>query len=168
MAGRKPQAWLLITRLALWRQFKAEGEWAFHKYSMPRASEIRPGDLGFVYLTKENARKSGMIVAVVRDTGRLSMGGSTSLAVQEFYPYKLAFHLVADLVPVIPFPDLVPRLEFIKRKERYGVYLQGKSAIRLSENDAAVLATSVSGSMRGSGQRRELLPLERREIAADG
>lgn len=130
-------AWLLVTRRGLWATFFADHEWAFHRYSMPRARKLRKGDIAFVYLTKGPRSNPNCIAAVLRISSEGYIKPTRETA--EFYPFRVPFETIASLEPAIEFPPLVPRMEFIKRKDHYGTSLQGKSAIPLGEADVKVI-----------------------------
>lgn len=139
--------WLVITSLGKWRAFQEAGCWAFHLYSMKRAAKIAPGDLGVVYLTQERNLPAGRLVALIEfcQKGRLMSAGPPF---ESFYPFLVPFRLVQSRDSLVLFSTLVPQLSFILRKDRYGPYLQGKSAIRLSSNDARLLVGAVRANRK--------------------
>lgn len=151
MAEVSLQAWLLVTRRGMWAQFLSDRRWAFHRHSMPRARELARGDLGIVYLTKEGAHSPSRLAAVVRVSAPGQMGEEQEGS--DFYPYKVPFEVLAELEPNVEFTALVPRLEFITSKQRYGVFLQGKSAMRLSGGDTRVVLEAALGAAHGQGKR---------------
>jgi hypothetical protein len=156
------RAWLLITRQGLWTQFSDDGAWAFHQHARRRALELRAGDIAFVYLTKQTVRTPSAVAAVVI----ISDGGAESAALDttsRFYSYKVPFELLSEVRPRVEFPELVPYLGFITRKDRYGVFLQGKSAILLRPEDAGVVARAALAAgvdRRAKAALRSLIQLE--------
>lgn len=145
--------WILITRESLWRQFRLNGAWAFHRFSMSTAKRIRRGDVAFVYLTRESERIPGRIVSAVT-----IVAPGQSLPAEEsrleFYPYRVPFRVLADLSPYLEFTDVVGSLEFITRKAQYGLFLQGKSAIPLSLADAEAVLSAATERVPGSARKR--------------
>jgi predicted RNA-binding protein len=138
--------WLLVTRQGLWDEFKSRSSWSFHRQSLRQAQRIRAGDLGIVYLTKQGSRTGGQdfsrisaVVELEEEVRAPTEAGSPAT----FYPYVLRFHVVHEPRAPVPFLRLVPLLAFIKRKDRYGVFLQGKSAILLSSEDAETMLRSL-------------------------
>ena len=133
--------------------FRANREWAFHRHSLRRARELRTGDIGFVYLTKDGVLSPNCIAAVaeVAGPGHLDPAGFEA----EFYPYRVPFKVIAEFHPEIAFPPLVPSIQFLRRKDRYGVFLQGKSAINLNKHDSRELLRSALAA--SSRRQREAL-----------
>jgi hypothetical protein len=125
---------------------------------------LREGDVGFVYFTKESARAPNGIAAVLQVTseGRVTERGEAS----DFYFYKVPFEVVFSLDSVIDFAALAPSLSFVKRKERYGVFLQGKSAIRLNQADVREIYAAIQKVIRPS-QRRVLARRVHFEVQSD-
>ena len=159
--GEPHNTWLMVTRQALWDQFKTEGEWAFHHQSTPQARRIAPGDLGVVYLTKHGTHSPSRIVGLVEFTqaGRPSISPD---AVEAFYPFHVPFRLLVSLREPVEFATLALRLQFTGGRARYGVFLQGKSAIRLSAADASTISMAVESSsgrqIRPQGRHRSRNP----------
>ena len=162
--GPPSTVWLLITRRAMWTRFLSDRAWGFHRQSLHRATELREGDIGLVYLTKEAARLPNGVTAILRISGpgRLAPGGQAS----DFYFYKVPFEPLLSLPSILEFSALAPRLEFVKRRERYGVFLQGKSAIRLDEGDRREVMREV-GRVVTPTQRRDLARRFHLEVEAD-
>lgn len=148
--------WMLITREGMWKQFHAAGRWAFHRISTPQAHKLRGGEVCVVYLTRENESTPGRIVAAIRVTspGRSVLAQGT---VADFYPFRVPFCTIAEFNPLLSFQELVPSLGFITRKGRYGIFLQGQSAIALSEEDGvAIIHAARAQTSRGVSSLRRL------------
>lgn len=140
----------------MWDRFREDRRWAFHHYSMRTAERISEGDSGVVYLTKSGQSPPGRLAANVEFIGRGQLETSEN-AVYSFYPFHVPFRIVRLAIKEALFSDFVPRLSFIFRKDRYGPYLQGKSAIALKPDDAALLLSvfrPLSISHRPSGPRQ--------------
>ena len=149
------RVWLLITRRGMWDQFRESGKWAFHHHSIPRAKNLAPGDLACVYLTKERGKLPSSLVALIEVVDRGSLEQPPN-GVSSFYPFHVPFTYLTEVRPAVLFSEVVPSLEFVKRKERYGVFIQGKSAILLSCHDARVVAEAILKSNLTSLARKQL------------
>lgn len=143
----EPRTWLLITNRTKWSIFATVGAWAFHNHSMPRARQISPGDEGVVYLTQGRRTEPSAIAAIVSFTGAGEVTDGSGL-IGAFYPFRVPFRIVKLADPPVAVKELLPRLSFLPRKERFGVFLQGKSAILLPQADATIVkdAVRVSGT----------------------
>lgn len=131
----------------MWDEFKPRSAWSFHKYSLRQAERIRPNDLCVVYLTKSTHNGTSRLAALIEAIGPLREPPQDSQT-GSFYPYQLPFRLIGEPKSAVSFRELVPALSFIRRKERYGVFIQGKSAILLSTPDAEVVLRAI-GSVAG-------------------
>jgi predicted RNA-binding protein len=138
----KARVWLLVTRLRMWNHFRDSAAWFFHEHSLRQARRLRKGDVAVVYLTQEGSLLPSRLVATIEVRGEVddtpNLGGASA-----FYPYRLPFRLVEERSSFVPFKGLVNGLEFISRKGRYGVYIQGRSAILLSATDGDFILRSV-------------------------
>lgn len=151
------QVWLLVTRRALWHEFRVQSAWQFHDHSRGQAQRIRNGDIGIVYLTKETESSKSLLVAKIA-LSELDPVPADDSQFRSFYRHRLPFKLVMEAIPPRVFSDLVPSLTFITRKERYGVFLQGRSAILLSKSDGEVVLAALA-----SGRGRSILPSRERQ-----
>ena len=133
-----PQTWLLITSREMWSTFERTSQWAFHRHSMPQARRIQQADHGIVYLTRGRTSEPSALAAGLEFTeaGRMIQ---VLDSIGSFYPYRLPFRVVRVVNPPMPFRDLLPKLTFIPRRDRWGVFLQGKSAILLPDQDAGFM-----------------------------
>jgi hypothetical protein len=152
-------AWLLITRKNMWDRFLREGEWGFHKLSTPQALTMSPGEIGFVYLTLDRFSHGSSLVAVIRVSGRGRFVDSNRRQ-DDFYPYKVPFDVITNLGFPFPFRDVAPRLTLIGRRGNFGVYLQGRSAIRLTPMDAAAISEELAARASTPSIRKLLLRVQ--------
>lgn len=95
-----------------------------------------------MYLTKSGPSPPGRLAAILEFTSGGQLEPSTD-PVKSFYPFRIPFKVLREAKELVLFSALVPGISFILRKDRYGPYLQGKSAIALTPADAALLVGAI-------------------------
>jgi len=120
---------------------------AFTRHLCNRAAKIKAGDLAFIYQTKRLLGDVGRITAlteVKQDIVRETVKVGTGL----YFACWCPLHFINVVEPKEGFPlaPLVPKLEFIRRKEFWPHYLRS-GLVRIPGNDGQLLREQFDDSV---------------------
>ena len=62
----------------------------------------------------------------------------------DLYPFRIRLRKVIIPEEALPFKQVIPKLEFIKNKRKWGGYLQGRAMIPISEYDYKIIETALT------------------------
>jgi len=134
--------WLMITSRGYWSHLCEKHEWAFSDRSLRFAEKMRPGDRGIVYLLKKDRREPSALGGTLVVTGTVVRRVGDSIF-DRMFPVRLPIEVVCVLKAPLPFGLMVPSIDFIKRKDHWGSYLQGHDAIELGVSDYRVMSRAI-------------------------
>jgi predicted RNA-binding protein len=141
--------WLCITTKNNWDISEKNRILGFKEIRKNQVSKIFPGDEGFVYvkhMSRDTLRVSS-IIAKFEITSELFYD-ETPIFIDpsgdsnEIFPYRCKINILKIAQPPFSFKNLVPELDFISNKKRWGLRLMGQALIKLENIDADVLDRS--------------------------
>lgn len=145
--------WIVVSSRETWSYLREKGEWAFSEERSRLAYAVRPGDKGVVYLRSDGPGRPGALGGAILFIGP-PYKAIGSGRIEHLYPLRLPIHVTSDLKDPIPFKEVVKGIEYIKNKENWGSYFQGRATIRIGEKDFRALDRAIvheSTSTSGAG-----------------
>ena len=136
--------WLCITNENNWRVIRQKNVWGVPERHKNTISRVKPGDKLVIYLKQERFKdeiKEPRIVAVYevvsepfRDSTRIfSSKGMKSSG--EIFPWRVKIKPIKIFDKPIEFKPLIPKLKFIKNKQKWSGHLMGKAMREIPEED---------------------------------
>jgi len=135
--------WLCITTKENWKVIKEKNLWGVPERHKNTISKVKPGDKLLIYLKQERDKDKTVeprIVAVYevisevfRDSSRVfksppGMGNET-------FPLRIKLKPIKIFPTSLDFKSLIPKLKFIKNKEKWMGHLMGKAMREIPEED---------------------------------
>ena len=124
--------WLCVTTEENWKVIKEKNVWGVSQKFKKTIQKVKPGDKLIFYLiqTKKGdkiipSRIVGIFEAVseaYKESSRIFKSKSKSGEV--IYPYRVKLRQIKIFYPPLDFKQLVPKLSFIKNKNRWTGYVR--------------------------------------------
>ncbi len=115
-----------------------------------RGNRVRAGDSFALYTTTRATGREGQVIAVGKVAGDL-IREPLSVAGEEFAAH-VPLHLIAQLPAGdgAPFSPLVPRLDFIRNKDRWSIHFF-RTVVRVPESDFRLIQKWFLGCVTSRG-----------------
>jgi len=135
--------WLCITTEENWNVIKRNNIWGVPERHKNTIAKVKPGDKLLIYLKQERDKEKiveSRIVAayeakseVFKDSKRIfktpeGMGN-------ESFPLRIKLKPVKIFSKPVDFKSLIPKLKFIKNKQKWTGHLMGKAMREIPEED---------------------------------
>ncbi|WP_202320208.1 EVE domain-containing protein [Archaeoglobus neptunius] len=135
--------WLCITTEENWKVIKERNVWGVPERHKNTIAKVKPGDKLLIYIKQEKVGdeiKPSRIVAVYeaasevfRDSSRIfkaprGMGSET-------FPLRIKLKPIEIFPTPVEFKPLIPKLKFIKNKQKWSGHLMGKAMREIPEDD---------------------------------
>jgi len=135
--------WLCIANEENWKVIRERNIWGVPERHKNTITKVKPGDKLLIYLKQESIGgevKPSRIVAayeatsgVFRDSSRIfrsppGMG-------DEIFPLRVKLKPVKIFDKPIEFKPLIPKLKFIKNRQKWSGHLMGKAMREIPEED---------------------------------
>ncbi|MEB3779051.1 MAG: EVE domain-containing protein [Desulfurococcales archaeon] len=149
-----PKYWIITVTEENWQAIKTANVYGAPESRLSRSARnlIKPGDIIIFYYVKKNGSKNleGKFVGAFRAAldwyrEEKPLWLDETREGRAKYPWRIRLELIK--LGIADFKSLVPRLEFIKRKERPNAYLVGTPAnLRrpIPEHDAKEIIDALS------------------------
>jgi len=136
--------WLCITTEDNWKVIKEKNIWGVPERHKNTIAKVKPGDKLVIYVKQENIKgevKPSRIVAVYevvsepfKDSTRIfsSKGMRNS---SETFPWRVKIKPIKIFDKPIDFRSLIPKLKFIKNKQKWTGHLVGRAMREIPEED---------------------------------
>lgn len=141
--------WLCILNETNWNVVKSKGIWGVSERHKNTIEKVEIGDKLVFYLVQEKTDKGVLpsriagigeaVSKVFKDSSRIfsSKGFSSS----ETFPYRIRVKLELVLEKPLEFKPLIPKLTFIKNKEKWTGHIMGKAMRRIPKEDYETIAS---------------------------
>jgi len=134
--------WLCITTEENWNVVKKKNIWGVAERHRNTIARVKPGDKCLIYVmsTKKNSEIiPPRIVAayevaseVFKDSTRIFKSPPNK---SEIYPLRIRLKPIKVFLTPIDFKSLIPKLKFIKNKQKWVGHIQGKAMREIPEED---------------------------------
>ncbi len=141
--------WLCITNEENWKIVKEKNIWGVPERHKNTIAKVKPGDKLLIYLKQERDKDKVVepgIVAVY-DTSEVFKDGKKIFKSppgmgNEIFPLRIKLKPVKIFPTPIDFKSLIPRLKFIKNKQKWVGHIQGKAMREIPEEDFKLIMSS--------------------------
>ena len=141
--------WLCITNEENWKIVKEKNIWGVPERHKNTIAKVKPGDKLLIYLKQERDKDKVVepgIVAVY-DTSEVFKDGKKIFKSppgmgNEIFPLRIKLKPVKIFSTPIDFKSLIPRLKFIKNKQKWVGHIQGKAMREIPEKDFRLIMGS--------------------------
>jgi len=141
--------WLCITNEENWKIVKEKNIWGVPERHKNTIAKVKPGDKLLIYLKQERDKDKVVepgIVAVY-DTSEVFKDGKKIFKSppgmgNEIFPLRIKLKPVKIFSTPIDFKSLIPRLKFIKNKQKWVGHIQGKAMREIPEEDFKLIMSS--------------------------
>jgi len=139
--------WLCVTNEENWRVVREKRVWGVSDRYRRRIEEVREGDFLVFYVRPK--RIAGIFKAASGAyVDKRPIFSSEGFRAGEVFPNRVKLEPVVVLEEPIPFEPLVPRLKFIKNKEKWTGHVRGAMR-QIPEEDFELIRTEVEKAARG-------------------
>ena len=139
--------WLCVTTEANWNVVKEKNVWGVGERFKSAIQKVKPGDklIFYVMQTKKNkdvipSRITGIFEAIsepYKDSTKIFKPYGT----EQTFPYRVKLKPIKIFEKPITFKELVPKLSFIKNKQRWSGALR-RAMVEIPEKDYKTLTES--------------------------
>ena len=133
--------WLLLADPRSWNWLKDGRDWAF-PVQTPRLGEIRKGDLAVVYVMKRSS-----LVAILEFEGQPRPAERAvpmdERELNQVFPTRVRIRYLSVPRLGVKFEGLARSMSFVRHKEHWGVYFQGKPIRRLTQSDFLLISRAI-------------------------
>jgi len=134
--------WLCITTEENWEVIKKKNIWGVAERHKNAITKVRLGDKCLIYVM--STKKNGEIIPprivaayeviseVFRDSARIFKSPPNK---NESYPLRIKLKPIKIFLKPVNFKSLIPKLRFIKNKQKWVGHIQGKAMREIPEED---------------------------------
>jgi len=135
--------WLCITTEENWRVIREKNVWGVPERHKNTIAKVKQGDKLLIYIKQERIKdvvKESRIVAIYEVTSKAFKDSRRIFKApkgmgNETFPYRIRIKPVRIFKKPIEFKSLIPKLKFIKNKEKWSGHLMGKAMREIPEED---------------------------------
>ena len=139
--------WLCITNGENWNVVKSKKVWGVSARHKNQISRVKPGDILVFYVKQE---KRGDSMAPSRVVGIFEAASApfvdesrifsaAGFGENERFPYRVRLKPLTIPEEPLEFKPLIPKLKFIRNKNRWSGHLMGKAMREIPEEDYKVI-----------------------------
>ena len=141
--------WLCITTEENWNVVKKKSIWGVAERHQNTIAKVKPGDKCLVYVM--STKKDGEIIPpriiaayevaskVFKDSTRIFKSPPNK---SEIYPLRTRLKPIKIFSTPVDFKSLIPKLKFIKNKQKWVGHIQGKAMREIPEEDFKLIMSS--------------------------
>jgi len=129
--------WLCVTNQKNWEVIREKNIWGVEERHRDVISKVRPGDRLLIYVMttkKGNETLPPRIVAAYEAVSEMFIDSSRRFK-GKLYPLRIRLRPIAIFPKPLDFRELVPKLGFIKNKEKWAGHIRGKAMGEIPERD---------------------------------
>ncbi len=142
--------WLCITTGENWKVIKEKNVWGVSERHKNTIAKVKPGDKLLIYLKQERDKDKVVeprIVAVYEATSEVFKDSkrifkSPPNMGNEVFPLRIKLKPVKIFEKPVDFKSLIPKLKFIKNKQKWTGHLMGKAMREIPEEDFKLIMDS--------------------------
>ena len=135
--------WLCITTEENWKIIREKNVWGVPERHRNTIAKVKQGDKLLIYIKQERIKdvvKESRIVAIYEVTSKTFKDSRRIFKApkgmgNETFPYRIRIKPVRIFKKPIEFKSLIPKLKFIKNKEKWSGHLMGKAMREIPEED---------------------------------
>lgn len=134
--------WIFITNHENWkvtREKKVVGYAERHKNALSR---VHKGDKCLIYVTKESIINGEYEVASDVYYDKKSIFHAAPTASEEIFPLRFKLKLITSSPRQTEYKQLIPKLSFIKNKQKWAGTFQGNACLSIPEKDYRIIVSS--------------------------
>ena len=131
--------WLCITNRENWEIIKKHNIWGVSERHRRMIAQVRKGDRLVIYVKQEIRGKEkypSAIVGIFEAVGEVYKD-ETEIFKGGVYPWRVKIRPIK--LGEVNFKNLVPKLSFIRNKERWSGHLVGRAMIKISGEDYRII-----------------------------
>jgi len=136
--------WLCVTNEINWEKVQKLNIWGTRARFRKLIEQVDLGDELVFYVKPK--RIGGIFKAVsnsYEDHKKIFSTKGFTGGNEETFPFRIRLERLTVPEDFLPFEQLIPKLNFIANKEKWGGYLLGRALIRLSEGDYNTMKAAV-------------------------
>ncbi len=137
--------WICVTNRANFEVVKREGVWGVADRYKNVIEQVEPGDTLLFYLMQERGERGEVLETAIggafqatsrafRDASRVFRG--------DLYPHRVRVKPLVVPERPVPFKPLVPRLSFIKNKQKWSGHFR-RAMVRIPGEDCALIVETL-------------------------
>jgi len=129
--------WLCVTNQENWEVIREKNVWGVEERHRNSILKVKPGDRLLIYVMgtkKENETLPPRIVAAYEAISEM-FTDSSRLFKGKLYPLRIRLRPIAVFSKPLEFRELVPKLGFIKNKEKWAGHIRGKAMREIPGRD---------------------------------
>ena len=142
--------WLCITTGENWKVIKEKNVWGVSERHKNTIAKVKSGDKLLIYLKQERDKDKVVeprIVAVYEATSEVFKDSkrifkSPPNMGNEVFPLRIKLKPVKIFEKPVDFKSLIPKLKFIKNKQKWTGHLMGKAMREIPEEDFKLIMDS--------------------------
>ncbi|MFA4877048.1 MAG: EVE domain-containing protein [Methanoregula sp.] len=136
--------WLAITNHENWDIVKKKNIWGVAKRHLKTIERVKEGDTLLIYVSRKEIDRHKfspvVITGVFEITSSVFQNYSPLFKTpdnmkKEIFPYRIKLKTKNIFKEPIEFKSLVPKLNFIKNKEFWGLHIRGRAMRSITEED---------------------------------
>jgi len=131
--------WLCITNRENWEIIKKNNIWGVSERHKNIIIKVKKGDKLVFYVKQKvhGKNKYPSIIAGIYEVASEPYRDETPIFKGEIYPWRIKIRPIK--LGELEFKPLIPKLKFIKNKQRWGGHLIGKAMRKIPEEDYKLL-----------------------------
>jgi len=136
--------WLCITNEENWKVVKDRKIWGVPEQNRRQIAGVKPDDVLIFYVKpKKIAGIFKSITEPFKSDERIF--STTGFAERETFSHRISLEPKVVLKDPINFEQLVPKLNFLINKKKWGMHLMGKAMRSIPKEDYEVIESSIRG-----------------------
>ncbi|RLI81303.1 EVE domain-containing protein [Archaeoglobales archaeon] len=144
--------WLCITTSENWKVIKQKNIWGVPERHKNTIAKVKPGDKFLIYLKQERDKDKIVeprIAAAYEATSEVFKDSSrifkSPLGIgNESFPLRIKLKPIKIFEKPVDFKSLIPKLKFIKNKQKWTGHLMGKAMRQIPEEDYNLIIKKVN------------------------
>ena len=134
--------WIFITNPENWGVTKEKKVVGYAERYKNALSRVHKGDKCLIYVTKESIVNGEYEIGSDVYDDEKSIFHAAPTAPTEVFPLRLKLKLVTSSPRQTDFKPLIPKLSFIKNKQKWAGTFQGNACLSIPEQDYRIIVSS--------------------------
>ena len=134
--------WLCITNNENWEVIKKRRTWGVPSRGVSKIKQVKPNDIAIIYVKPKKIYGVFKVVSEVFIDEKEIFNNSGFDSTEKF-SHRISLKPLKILREPIDFGKLVPQLNFIQKKHKWGGYLMGKAMRTIPDEDYNLIKRTV-------------------------
>jgi predicted RNA-binding protein len=134
--------WIFITNPENWEVTKEKKVVGYAERYKNALSRVHKGDKCLIYVTKESIVNGEYEIDSDVYYDKKSIFHAASYAPAEIFPLRFKLKLITSSLCQTEYKPLIPKLSFIKNKQKWAGTFQGNACLSIPEQDYRIIVSS--------------------------